>query len=452
LTHDAVSRQPSAVSHGGEGVFAWWVESDARARRAFVAAAFGWMLDSFDVMLYSMVLASLIEDPQLHLTLSAAGILNSVTLVSAAAGGITFGVIADRVGRKRALMAAVLIYSVFTAACGFAQSAVQLAVFRILLGLGMGGEWASGAALVSEAFPARHRGKALAFVQSAWAIGYGLAALVNLLVLPVWGWRGVFFVGVIPALFTVWIQQRVEEPELWRTTSVPGGRPPSPAADLRPSPPTSVPTPRPPSPPRGSLTAIFAPPIRAVTIAITAMNACTLFAWWGLNSWVPGYLRLPPEKGGIGLSSSTMSWFVIVMQAGMWLGYVSFGFIADAVGRKRAYVAFIAVAAVLLPIYGFLRAPMALLVLGPAVAFFGTGYYSGFGALTAELYPTTVRATAQGFCYNTGRLASALAPYAVGSLATTRGFGAAFLATGAVFLLALLAWIWIPDTSNRELT
>ncbi|HYM23974.1 MAG TPA: MFS transporter, partial [Vicinamibacterales bacterium] len=374
----------------------------------------------------SIVLATLIEDPQIHLTLTAAGILNSVTLVAAAAGGIAFGVIADRLGRKRALMSAVLIYSVFTAACGFAQSAVQLAVFRILLGLGMGGEWASGAALVSEAFPARHRGKALAFVQSAWAIGYGLAALVNLLVLPIWGWRGVFFVGVVPALFTVWIQQRVEEPEIWKTTATSG--------------------------PRGRLSAIFAAPIGGVTIAITAMNACTLFAWWGLNSWVPGYLRLGADKGGIGLSSSTMSWFVIVMQAGMWLGYVCFGFIADAIGRKRAYVSFIAIAAVLLPIYGYTRVPGALLILGPAVAFFGTGYYSGFGALTAELYPTAVRATAQGFCYNTGRLASALAPYAVGSLATTRGFGAAFLATGAVFVLAMIAWIWIPDTSNRELT
>ena len=431
-----ISPQPSALSPSNDGLFSWWHEADSRARRAFIAAAFGWMLDSFDVMLYSIVLATLIEDPQLHLTKPAAGILNSVTLVSAAVGGIAFGVIADRLGRKRALMSAVLIYSIFTAACGFAQTALQLAVFRVLLGLGMGGEWASGAALVSEAFPARHRGKALAFVQSAWAIGYGLAALVNLLVLPVWGWRGVFFVGVVPALFTIWVQRRVEEPEIW-ITSVP-------ARDLRPSG-------RPPSPPRGSLAAIFQPATAGVTIAITAMNACTLFAWWGLNSWIPAYLSLPTGQGGIGLASSTMSWFVIVMQIGMWLGYISFGFIADAVGRKRAYIGFVAMAAVLLPIYGFLRAPAALLALGPAVAFFGTGYYSGFGALTAELYPTAVRATAQGFCYNTGRLASALAPYAVGSLANTRGFGAAFLVTGAVFLLALVPWIWIPDTSNREL-
>src|SRR5215208_6333194 len=206
-----------AVEHPDRGLLTWWHDADVRARRAFIAASLGWMLDSFDVMLYAMVLASLIEDPTLHLSLPMAGILNSATLLAAAAGGIAFGVIADRIGRKRALMAAVLIYSVFTAACGFAQSALQLAVFRVLLGIGMGGEWATGAALVSETFPAQHRGKALAFVQSSWAIGYGLAALVNLIVMPIWGWRGVFFVGVLPALFTMWIRRQVEEPQIWKS-------------------------------------------------------------------------------------------------------------------------------------------------------------------------------------------------------------------------------------------
>lgn len=403
----------------------WWTEADARARRAFVAASLGWMLDSFDVMLYSIVVAALVIDPTLHLSLQAAGILNSVTLVAAAAGGIAFGVVADRVGRKRALIAAVLIYSVFTAACGFAQSALQLAIFRICLGLGMGGEWATGAALVSESFPARHRGKALAFVQSSWAIGYGLAALVNLVAMPIWGWRGVFFVGVLPALFTIWIQQRVEEPAIWRSAE---------SAD------------------RGRLAAIFAPSVGAVTVAVTLMNACCLFAWWGLNAWVPAYLRLPPAQGGVGLSSATMSLFVIAMQVGMWLGYVSFGFIADAVGRKPAYVAFVLVAAGLLPLYGVIRAPLPLLLLGPFVAFFGTGYYSGLGAIVAELYPTAVRATAAGFTYNFGRLASAIAPFTIGRVAETRGFGPAFTITGAAFLLAAVAWIWIPETRNRELT
>jgi MFS family permease len=407
-----------------EGPLAWWHDADLRARRAFIAASLGWMLDSFDVMLYSLVLAALIQDPVLQLTTTVAGQLGALTLLAAAVGGVAFGVIADRIGRKRALMAAVLIYSVFTAACGLAQTVPQLAVFRILLGLGMGGEWATGVALVSETFPARHRGKALAFVQSSWAIGYALAAAVNLVVMPLWGWRGVFFVGVLPALFTIWVRQKVEEPELWKRT---------PAAE------------------RGRIGALFVPGLAQVTVFIILMNACTLFGWWGLNLWVPAYLNLPVERGGIGLSSAAMSWFVIAMQVGMWFGYISFGYIADAIGRKPAYITFVATASVLLPIYGVLREPWMLLVLGPAVAFFGTGYYSGFGAVIAELYPTTVRATAAGVCYNVGRIASAAAPFVVGSMAGTQGFGVAFAITGAAFLLAAMLWVGIPATHNREL-
>jgi len=420
-----VASLQSPVSSPDTSLFAWWRDADQRARHAFVAASLGWMLDSFDVMLYAIVLAALIQDPTLHLSLGMAGILGSITLLAAAGGGIAFGVIADRVGRKQALMLAVLIYSIFTAACGFAQSAMQLAIFRVLLGIGMGGEWATGVALVSETFPARHRGKALAFVQSSWAIGYGLAALVNLIVMPIWGWRGVFFVGVLPALFTMWIRRHVEEPKLWKAVDT---------AE------------------RGRFSTLFKPAIWRVTVAIALMNSCCLFAWWGLNAWVPAYLRLPVEKGGIGLSSSTMSLFVIAMQVGMWFGYVLFGFMADAIGRKRTYVLYVLGAAVLLPLYGILRTPLALLLLGPFVAFFGTGYFSGLGAVVAELYPTSVRATAAGFCYNFGRIASAAAPYSIGRVADTQGFGVAFTITGAAFLLAAVMWIWIPETRNRELT
>jgi MFS family permease len=146
-----------------------------------------------------------------------------------------------------------------------------------------------------------------------------------------------------------------------------------------------------------------------------------------------------------------MSWFVIAMQVGMWFGYVSFGFLADAIGRKRTYLIFVLSASVLLPLYGVVDEPALLLLLGPVVAFFGTGYFSGFGAVTAELYPTAVRATAQGFTYNAGRIASAAAPFVVGSLAATRGFGVAFALTGAAFLAAAITWLWIPDTGRREL-
>ena len=406
-------------------MFAWWSEGSPQARKALLAAGLGWMLDAFDVMLYALVLADIMRD--LSISRETAGALGSLTLLASAAGGIVFGVVADRYGRTRALIASVLIYSIFTAACGFAQTVAQLAVFRIFLGIGMGGEWASGAALVSETWPAQHRGKALGLMQSAWAIGYGAAAVVTGLVLPVWGWRGVFFIGILPAFFTLWVRRSVEEPALWQA-----------AASAR----TSW---------TEALEAMFLPPMLGLTLAVTIMNAFTMFAWWGFNLWLPSYLRSPAAQGGVGLSPQVMSMFVMAMQVGMWFGYVTFGFISDRIGRKQTYVGYLVTAAVLLYIYVSIRQPTALLVLGPFVAFVATGYFSGFGAVTAEIYPTAIRATAQGFTYNIGRIASAVAPLAVGTLAETQGFGAALSLSSLAFLLAAFTWIWIPETRGREL-
>jgi len=405
--------------------FAWWHAAPRSSKKALVAASFGWMLDSFDVMLYSLVLAYLIAD--LHLSKGTAGVLGSITLLAAAAGGLVFGIIADRFGRTRALMASVLIYAIFTAACGLAQNFVQLAVFRILLGIGMGGEWASGASLVSETWPAEHRGKALGFMQSSWALGYALAALVAAVVLPIGGWRAVFFVGVLPAFFTLWIQRSVEEPEVWKNTRNVASSTFSGFAE------------------------IFRGKLLPLTVVLTLMNACCLFAWWGFNLWVPAYLSLPISQGGIGLTSTAMSVVVIVMQVGMWFGYVTFGFVSDAIGRKRTYVTYLLVAAMLLLLYGTTRSPLLLLILGPFVAFFGTGYYTGFAAVTAEIYETRVRSTAQGLTYNAGRVASAVAPFMVGSLAQKHGFGSAFNVGALSFLLAAFFWIWIPETKGRRL-
>jgi MFS family permease len=410
---------------GDRGLMAWWRAGTPQGRRALLAGSLGWMLDSFDVMLYALVLAALMKD--LGMTKLTAGLLGSATLVASAVGGLVFGVVADRYGRTRALISSILIYSVFTAACGLAQTVIHLAVFRVFLGLGMGGEWASGAALVSETWPDEHRGKALGFMQSAWAVGYGLAAVVVAVVMPVWGWRAVFFVGVLPALFTVWVQRQVEEPALWRASK----------AD--------------PSARRGRLADVFRGRLGRLTIAVTLMNACTMFAWWGFNQWIPAYLSLPPADGGIGLSTQMMSAFILTMQVGMFFGYVTFGFISDRAGRKRAYVAYLLTAAVLMLAYTVTRHPPALLLLGPVVAFFATGYFTGFGAVTAEIYPTAIRATAQGFTYNVGRVGSAVAPWAVGRLAETHGFGAAFALSAVAFLCAAVMWFWIPETKGRPL-
>jgi MFS family permease len=409
------------------GPFAWYRGATPEARRALGAACLGWMLDSFDVNLYALVLASVMAD--LAFDKSMAGLIASVTLLTAAAGGILFGLAADRFGRTRALIGSILVYSIFTGACGFAQSAWHLMVFRALLGVGMGGEWASGAALVSETWPDEHRGKALGIVQSSWAVGYAAAALVSQAVLPLWGWRGVFFIGVLPALATAWVLRRVEEPEVWRAAKA------APVAG---------------SAPRGRLADIFSGPMLRLTVFVTLMNACTLYAYWAFTQWVPAYLELSPEKGGLGLGSYK-TLLLVTMNVGMWFGYVLFGMLSDRLGRKRVYVTYVLAAAAFVMAYASVRQPMALLALSPFVGFFGAGYFSGFGAVTAEIYPTGIRASAQGFTYNIGRVVSAAAPWTVGALATSRGFTAAFATAAAAFVLAGVAWIWIPETKGRRL-
>jgi MFS family permease len=418
------------IADADTGLFGWWRAGTPAARRALVAASLGWALDAFDVMLFSLTLASVISE--LGLSKTQAGALGSITLLGGAVGGLIFGHVADRFGRTRALMASVLLYSIFTAACGLSHTLWQFAIFRALLGLGMGGEWASGAALVSETWSARHRGRALGFMQSAWAIGFAAAALVVGFVLPRYGWRAVFFIGVIPAFFVLWIRRNVEEPEVWQAQRRARGQH---GATVR----------------TARFADIFRGRMLPLTTTVTFMNACALFGWWGLNGWVPAYLSLPESQGGVGLSTVTMSWFIVAMQAGMWLGYVSFGYISDSLGRKRVYVAYLLAASVLLPLYGIMKSPMILLLLGPFVAFFGTGFYSGFGAVTAEIYPTAIRASAQGFTYNIGRVASAAAPFTVGRLATTHGFSVAFTVAGAAYLLGAIAWKGIPETQGREL-
>ena len=411
----------------------FWNEASPAAKKALIAASLGWLLDAFDVMLYALILTAVVKD--LGLSLATGGQLASLTLAASALGGLVFGVVADKLGRTRALSLSILLYSVFTFACGLAQNVWQLAIFRFLLGLGMGGEWASGATLVSETWPEKHRGKALGLMQSCWAIGYGAAAVVVALILPTYGWRAVFFVGILPALFTLWIRRNLEEPEMWlrsRDLSVripdPGSRIPGPGSRI----------------PDSGVS-------MRIVVVLTLMNASTMFAWWGLNLWVPSYLSLPVAQGGIGLSTTTMSMFIVAMQVGMWFGYVTFGFISDRFGRKPTYVTYLVLAAALVWAYGSTREPIYLLVLGPFVAFFGTGYFSGFGAVASELFPTAIRATALGVTYNSGRLLSAAAPFVIGTLAQQRGFGMAFSITAFAFLIAAMLWIGIPETRGRRM-
>lgn len=437
-----------------EHLLGWFRLTPPQAKRALLASCFGWMLDSFDVMLYALVLAHLMRD--LSMSKPVAGLLGSLTLLASAFGGMILGVVADRFGRTVALRASILIYSVFTGLCGLSQNVYQLAAFRVFLGLGMGGEWASGAALVSEYFPSEHRGKALGFMQSFWAVGYALAALVTAIILPRFGWRAVFFVGILPALMVFWIRSKVQEPELWKKArqkvdlqgcgenlSVPVSEESAKEEkgkkenNLRSK--------------NETIGHVLRGPLLKATLAVTLMNALTMFAWWGFNLWIPGYLSLSQNQGGVGLSTRHMSSLVIFMQLGMWLGYLTFGYISDSLGRKKSYVLYLVSAAFLIFLYSIARSPSVLFFLGPVVAFSGTGYFSGFGALTAELYPTRIRATLQGITYNSGRIASAIAPLAVGSLAQQSGFRISFWLVSAAFILAALTWSFIPETKGKEL-
>jgi MFS family permease len=281
-------------------------------------------------------------------------------------------------------------------------------ICRVVLGLGMGGEWASGAALVAETWPARNRGKALAVVQSSWAVGYALGAAIAALVMPRFGWRAVFFAGVLPALLAFWVRRGMREPEEWQRQRAP--RPP--------------------------VFLLFRGQLGRSMLICATMNAATLFAWWGLFTWVPDFLSMSKAEGGHGLTIVNTSLWTIVMQAGTFLGYVVFGYLADRFSRKFTYIAYLLAAAVMVPLFAFVRNADALLILGPLVGFFGTGYFSGFSVIASELFPTHLRGSAMGFAYNIGRVASAVAPYAVGKVSETAGLSFALSLTSGAFLVA----------------
>jgi MFS family permease len=414
---------PATDSPGLAKLFGWLRDVTPAERLTLLAGGLGWMLDAMDVMLYSLVLAYLITE--FSMDTRVAGFLNSLTLVASAIGGFLFGLIADRVGRTRALMASILVYSAASAACAFSHTVPQLAVCRFVLGLGMGGEWTAGAALIAETWRAGHRGKALGLMQSSYAIGEAIAALVVVVVLPHFGWRAVFLVGVLPALLVLWIRAEVPEPAIWKHR----------AASLN-----SVPR----------RTVLSRTVLRAGALA-TTMNAFSLFGYWGLFTWIPAYLSAPISQGGRGIGLVKTTSFFLVLCGGKWLGYASFGFLADAFGRRKPYFAYLFIAAVLVPLYGVTRSSYGLLLLGPLVAFFGTGSFSGYAAIASEIFPGEIRAAAMGLSYNVGRMFSAFAPFAVGALATKYGIGPAFFLQAAAFLFAALLSLALPETRGQKL-
>jgi len=397
-------------------------------KRTLIAAALGWGLDGFDVLLYSNVQVHVMV--ALGITEKAkAGLPNAFMLLASGIGGVLFGFIADRIGRTKALMLSILTYSVCSLGSGLSTSLAVLIFFRFVLGLGMGGEWNTGATLVAETWPVNLRARAIALVQSAWAWGLAGAALTAWIVLDLLHakWRAVFVVGLLPALVTLWIRKNVPESEMWKQQAA--------RRDTK-----------------APFSEIFSSALRRHTIFLLLLNVFGLFAWWGLFSWMPPYLTLPVEKGGRGIGMmSTTGLLVTLNLVGMFPGYLLYGWVADRLGRRRSLVLFTFCAALLIPGYAAAREPWLILVLGALVGFFGTGFFSGSGLIGSEIFPTRVRARALGFTYNGARALSCVAPYTIGKVGDTKGLSWAFTICAVAFLLASLMATQLPETRGKQL-
>ncbi|MBV8819524.1 MAG: MFS transporter [Acidobacteriaceae bacterium] len=402
-----------------------WYRSVGRAEwKTLFAAQSGWMLDGMDVMLYAFALTAI--QNEFHISAARAGLLASITLFTSAFGGALAGFFADRYGRARMLMVSILLYSVFTGVTATSRTFVELGVWRALVGFGLGAEWSAGSVLVAETWPAEHRGKAIGLMQSGWAIGYIFAALLAAVLLPRYGWRPLFMAGAVPALLAWCIRREIPEPEIWRH-----------AAHRSQTPPIGL---------------LVKPPLfhRALFAALLATSL--QFAYWGLFTWLPAYLSSPVSKGGVGLGLVKSTAWIIPVQVGAFLGYTLFGVLADRFGRRPVFLLFVLGAAAVVPVYGLAgRYATTLLILGPLIGFFGHGYFSVFGALLAELFPSAIRATAQGLCYNFGRGVSALAPLSIGAISEHFGIGGALVFTAAFFLAGGVLILFLPETKGESL-
>lgn len=395
---------------------------DRRAWRALFAAQLGWMLDAMDFLLFSFAVIPIREE--FGLSNATMGGLTSVALIAGAIGGMVFGRLADRLGRVRALTLSILLYSVATAGLATSGALWQLAAWRILVGLGMGGEWSCGSVLVAETWPAEHRGKAMGLMQSGWAIGALIAAGTSALIIGRYGWRVLFLIGALPAIAAFFIRRNVEEPQVWRERPREASR----------------------------WSEMFSKVFIRRTLIATLLSSSVLVAYWGVTSWLPAFLATPLAKGGAGLTVTTSAKWLIALQAGAFFGYISFGWIADRIGRRPAFTFFMIAATIMVPLFAFYaRTPLLLLTLGPLLGFFAHGYFSLFGAMLAELFPTRIRAGAQGFCYNGGRLASAAAPLAIGFASKTYSFAVVITCAALFFALGgILVWL-LPETKGAEL-
>ncbi|AUT70344.1 MULTISPECIES: MFS transporter [Paraburkholderia] len=397
---------------------------DARpgyAARALIASVLGYAMDGFDLLILGFMLPVIAAD--LHLSSTQAGSLVTWTLVGAVAGGVIFGVLSDYFGRVRMLTWTILIFAVFTGLCALAQGYGDLLAYRTIAGIGLGGEFGIGMTLVAEAWPAAQRARVSSYVGLGWQLGVLAAALLTPLLLPVIGWRGMFALGLLPAVVSFFVRRRVEEPALFTERVARGMR----KAPMK-------------------LLVADARTIRA-SVGVVILCSVQNFGYYGLMIWLPTYLS---KTFGYSLTRSGLWTAVTVlgMAAGIWL----FGVAADRFGRKPAFLFYQAGAVVMVFVYSQLSTPFALLIGGAVMGMFVNGMIGGYGALISELYPTDARATAQNVLFNIGRAVGGFGPVAVGALAARFSFATALGVLASIYLLDILATLFlIPERRGATL-
>jgi benzoate transport len=397
------------------------------AGRALLASVLGYAMDGFDLLILGFMLPAIAAD--LHLSSTQAGSLVTWTLVGAVAGGVIFGMLGDYFGRVRVLAWTILVFAVFTGLCALAQGYADLLVYRTMAGIGLGGEFGIGMTLVAEAWPAAQRARVSSYVGLGWQLGVLAAALLTPLLLPVIGWRGMFAVGLLPAVVSFFVRRRVEEPLLFTERAQRARRETG-------------------AVPRASIKRLVADARTARTsLGVVILCSVQNFGYYGLMIWLPSYLS---KAFGYSLTKSGLWTAATVagMAAGIWL----FGVAADRFGRKPAFLFYQAGAVVMVFVYSHLATPFALLVGGMVMGAFVNGMIGGYGALISELYPTEARATAQNVLFNIGRAVGGFGPATVGALAARYSFTVALGVLASIYVLDILATLFLlPERRGAAL-